>query len=67
MTTEKDNIEQTETKVDETTDTSVQSETEESTPDILEQAVQRASSTVYKSKGSRNSGRSQGSNQRIYE
>jgi len=46
MTTEKDNIEQTETKVDETTDTSVQSETEESTPDILEQAVQKAEATA---------------------
>jgi len=46
MTTEKDNIEQTETKVDETTNTSVQSETEESTPDILEQAVQKAEATA---------------------
>mgnify|MGYP003627794752 FL=1 len=46
MTTEKDNIEQTETKVDETTDTSVQSETEESTPDLLEQAVQKAEATA---------------------
>tara|TARA_R100001082_G_scaffold40926_3_gene21708 strand:+ start:1311 stop:2102 length:792 start_codon:yes stop_codon:yes gene_type:complete len=42
MTTEKDNIEQSETTVDDTTDTPVQSETEESAPDVLEQAVQEA-------------------------